>query len=270
MPDGDTQRGHLAFDDTGDGDAPPVVLLHGWCCDRAALAPQRAAFAARYRVISVDLPGHGASPGGARDYGIAAQADEVAALCARLALAPAILIGHSMGGAVALELAATRPARVAALVALDTSILPPAATRQAWATLLARLDEADHRRAAREAIERAYFLPYDDPARRTALAAAMSATPRDVMRGTLRGILAWDGARAAAALRAPFLYIGSSAPHCDLARLAELCPQLVRAQVAAAGHFIQLEVPEQVNAMIARFLRVVVGSGKEKAERGTF
>src|SRR5690606_33722450 len=196
MSDGATSPGDLAGDDTGDRDALPLVLLHGWCCDRTALAPQRTAFAARYRVISLDLPGHGASPGGARDYGIAAQADAVAALCARLALAPAIVVGHSMGGAVGLELAVRYPAQVAALAALDTAILPPPATRQGWATLLARLDDADYREAARAAIERAYFLPYDDPARRTALAAAMSATPREVMRGTLRGILAWDGARA--------------------------------------------------------------------------
>lgn len=250
----------LAFDDTG-GDGPPVVLLHGWCCDRTALAPQRAAFAARHRVISVDLPGHGASAGGARDYGFAAQAAEVAALCTRLALAPAVLIGHSMGGSVAIELAANHPALVRAVVALDNSILPTPAMRQAWTDLLARLDDDDYQDAARAAFERIYFLPFDDPSRRAALVAAMSAAPLATMRGALQGIIAWDGARAVAALRAPLLYISSSAPHCDLVRVAELCPRLITAQVAAAGHFIQLEVPEQVNAMIERFLRVVVRDG---------
>jgi pimeloyl-ACP methyl ester carboxylesterase len=54
----------------------------------------------------------------------------------------------------------------------------------------------------------------------------------------------------------PFLYIAAGNVLPDLARLRELCPQVMTAQTAGAGHFNQLEVPDQVNAMIERFLRV--------------
>ena len=48
-------------------------------------------------------------------------------------------------------------------------------------------------------------------------------------------------------------------PSSDLARLRQLCPRVVTGQTVRAGHFHQLEVPEQVNAMIDRFLAPAVG-----------
>ena len=69
---------------------------------------------------------------------------------------------------------------------------------------------------------------------------------------------AWDSEGAAAGARVPVLNISSSAPRANVARFHELCPQLVHGQVVGAGHFLQLEVPEQVNAMIERFLQLHV------------
>jgi hypothetical protein len=54
----------------------------------------------------------------------------------------------------------------------------------------------------------------------------------------------------------PVLLISSGTPLCDLSRLQELTPRLFTGQTAGAGHFITLIVPEQVNAMIERFLAV--------------
>ena len=67
-------------------------------------------------------------------------------------------------------------------------------------------------------------------------------------------LLVWDGEQAAAACRVPALLISSGTPLSDLSRFRELTPQLVTGQTVGAGHFITLFVPEQVNAMIERFL----------------
>jgi hypothetical protein len=58
------------------------------------------------------------------------------------------------------------------------------------------------------------------------------------------------------------LYVAGNEPQprADLARLRALCPQLQTSQTACAGHFVQLEVPEQVNPMIERFLALYVTS----------
>lgn len=245
--------GRMAWEETGRGD-PPLILVHGWCCDRSFLAPQQAALAATRRVIAVDLPGHGASEAPRRDYGVPALAADVAWLCDRLALERPVLIGHSLGGAVAIQLAVDRPQQVAAVVALDTTLGPGLEIRRAWAALVEDLAGPDFRAAARAAIERLYFSPTDDAARRARILAAMTARPQHVMHDVFAGIAAWDSDAAVAALRVPFLHIARSAGGTDHAHLRRLCPQAMTARVVGSGHFITLEVPEQVNAMIARFL----------------
>jgi pimeloyl-ACP methyl ester carboxylesterase len=103
------------------------------------------------------------------------------------------------------------------------------------------------------------FLPTDDPIRKERLVAALCAVPQHILVSTWAGFLAHETEAAAARCRVPLLYIGGVFP-ADLARFKELCPQLVVGQTVGAGHFQQLEVPEQVNAMIDRFLAVSVAS----------
>jgi pimeloyl-ACP methyl ester carboxylesterase len=249
--------GRMAWEERGAGD-PPVVLLHGWCCDRAFLAPQQAFLAATQRVIAVDLPGHGESDAPTRGYGVAALAADVGHLLDHLGLQRPVLVGHSLGGAIAVELGIARPAQVSAAVVLDTTIGPAAETRAAWTELVEALAGPDYRAAARAAIERLYFLPSDDPARRERIVAAMTAVPQHVMRDGLAGIAAWDSERAVAALRIPLLHVARSLGGTDHDHLRQLCPAAFAGRVVGSGHFIPLEVPDQVNAMIARFLALAL------------
>jgi hypothetical protein len=57
----------------------------------------------------------------------------------------------------------------------------------------------------------------------------------------------------------PVLYVAANRGLTDVQRFRELCPQLMVGQTVGAGHFHQLEVPDQVNAMIERFLAVSIG-----------
>ncbi len=61
---------------------------------------------------------------------------------------------------------------------------------------------------------------------------------------------------AVSACRAPFLYIDAGTPNVDLNRLRRLAPHFTLGRTVGSGHFNQLEVPDQVNAMIARFLQM--------------
>lgn len=108
------------------GSAPPMVFVHGWTCDRSHFAPQAKHFSARFRCLSVDLRGHGESDKPEQAYTIEGFADDVAWMCAELGVTRAVFVGHSMGGGVALALAAARPQLCQALVMLDPAILFPA------------------------------------------------------------------------------------------------------------------------------------------------
>ena len=68
----------LGYEETGEGE-PPVLLVHGWCCDHTYLAPQLEHFVERgHRVVAVDLRGHGKSDKPHQRYSMQAFADDLA------------------------------------------------------------------------------------------------------------------------------------------------------------------------------------------------
>src|SRR5687768_13632349 len=114
----------LHHDATGDG--PPVVLLHGLGLSRAVFGPILPALSARFRVLRLDLRGHGASPAPQPPVPYA-HADDVVATLDALELARVDLVGQSLGGAVAVDLALSHPSRVGRL-----ALLAPALSGWAW------------------------------------------------------------------------------------------------------------------------------------------
>lgn len=113
---GDTR---WAYYDGGNG--PAIVLLHGYGADKSVWLPVAEQLTRNFRVIIPDLPGWGEStrlPDG--DYGIDAQAARLDAFVRTLSLPRFMLIGHSMGGAIAGVYAADHADRVASLVLVDS------------------------------------------------------------------------------------------------------------------------------------------------------
>src|SRR5687768_4878982 len=114
----------LAHDDTRTP-APVLVLIHGAYGDRGVFANQVAYFSPSYRVVSLDLRGHGETDKPVEAYSITQFADDVAGLCANLGVDSAGVVGHSMGGVVAVELAYRYPKLVREVATLDSpSIIP--------------------------------------------------------------------------------------------------------------------------------------------------
>jgi len=245
----------LYYEDAGSGD-PALVFVHGWCCDRSYFEPQVARFTRRHRCIAVDLRGHGLSDKPADGYTVPGFADDLAFLCAALGLRRPVIVGHSMGAAVALSLAARHPDAVRAIAMLDGAILYPDATAALLRAVEPVLRAPGYVEPFRQMLG-VMFMPTDDPARRDRIIAAMSAVPQHVALAELQALLSYDGAADAAACKTLALYVGSHAPVADMARLRALMPHVIPGQTAGAGHFHQLEVPDQVNAMIERFLSLV-------------
>jgi pimeloyl-ACP methyl ester carboxylesterase len=103
------------------GEGEPVVLVHGLggaATNWTLLAP---GLAKRRRVLAPDLPGHGGSAPPPRDADLRTYARLLAGLLERQAAAPAVVVGHSMGGLVAMRLATSRPDLVRALVLFETA-----------------------------------------------------------------------------------------------------------------------------------------------------
>lgn len=248
----------LACFDSG-GDGTQVVLVHGWCCDHSFFAPQAEHLAAAgYRVVSPDLRGHGASDAPDAAYTIGLFADDVAWCIERLGLKKPVVVGHSMGGIVAFDLAARYPELPGAIVMLDSSVARSQAAKDATAGLCQQLAGPDRVKIMRDYVSAMLFIPTDDAARKERLIERMSSAPAHVVVSAMQGLRDYDPSYAKGLIRVPSLYIAADepVPRSDMAAMYDLLPQLTYGQTVGSGHFCQLEVPEQVNAMLDRFLAI--------------
>ena len=99
---------------------PTVVLVHGWMCDQTYWEAQIPALAENFGVVTVDLAGHGLSGTDRKSWTIASLGQDAATVITHLRLTDAIVIGHSMGGRVGLEVARLLPGTVIGVIGVDT------------------------------------------------------------------------------------------------------------------------------------------------------
>lgn len=255
MPELKRDGVRLAYDEAGSG-GPPMMFVHGWGGDARHFEPQMEHFRRERRVVAIDRRGHGRSEVTEGPYSIPAIAEEVAWTARELGLHRPVLVVHSMG-AIGLEAASRFPELFSALVVLDAPALPPQPVREAFAQLAAALRTPAYGGAIDATCDRMIFLPTDDKARRQKLHAGLMGTPQHVLASTWEQFIAYDPRAAASQCKLPLLYVGSVMP-CDEAAMRALCPHILIGRTVGAGHFHQLEVPEQVNAMIARFLKIAL------------
>jgi pimeloyl-ACP methyl ester carboxylesterase len=230
---------------------PALALLPGWCCDRSTLEPLAALLRPHHRTITIDWRGFGGSLSPPPGYDLGGTVEDLRqTLTARLPDG-AVLVGHSLGGRIALAFAVRHPALVRAVVLLDSVI------DEAEDHVTARreeLDAPDWRRRLRERFGGLARGPVGGDG--AALVERIAGTPREVARSSLAAADAVEAACALASLPVPVLYVGATEPRAEPRRLRHLQANLDYGQVVGSGHFLQLEVPEQVAPMIERFLRL--------------
>lgn len=249
------------YEDAGSGD-PPILFVHG-IGNHTHFAAQIDYFSRSHRVIAPDLPGFGRSDAPERAYGIATFADDIAWLCDELDLRGPVIVGHSMAGAVAVEVAAARPELPSAIVLLDPIPIVPLPALQAQRAQLAEaLAGPAYREAFRGFAEARMFRPTDDPDLRARIVDEMCATPQHVLVQSFASLSQWSGEGIASHVSIPVLLItaGDGLP-ADLVRTRELLPQLELGRTVGVGHFAHAIAPDQVNAMIAHFLVLNRGGG---------
>lgn len=250
---------NLGYQETGRGD-PPLILVHGVACHRGFWEPQLRRFAQAHRVVAVDLRGHGESDVPHQPYTMRAFADDVAWMTRRLGVRRPVIVGHSLGGLVGLELAAAYPDCPTAVVLIDSVLLPSVHRPEIVRELVASLRGPASAAALRAYFE-TFFSPHDDARRKAWIFDAAVKTPPHVTSSIWEESIGWDDAEALRRCRVPLLYVDAGTPNADLARASELRPEMMIGKTVGSGHFSQLEVPDQVNAMLARFVEIAVPAG---------
>lgn len=242
----------IHFTDQGQG-SPALVFIHGWSCDAGYWDAQVKHFAPSHRVVAIDLAGHGASGVERTAYTMEAFGGDVAAVLQKLDLKSAILIGHSMGGAVIVEAALAAPERVAGLIGVDNFqnvdlTLPP----QSIDGFLASF-EADFKPGVTAWVLR-MFPANADSALAAGIAADMASAPPKVGLSALRELLAWFGPRTTeslARLTVPLMCVNADMQPTQVEPIKALVPGYQLRVLSGRGHFLMREDPAGFNKLLA-------------------
>lgn len=228
-----------------------IVLIHGWTCDHTFWDAQVAALKARYRVLAVDLPGHGRSDP-APDYTMRRFARAVNAVLEKEKAQKAILAGHSMGGAVMLEFARLHPQKVRAIVAVDAFFPDPGASKPLEA--MAARFEGPGAMEARAKMVQGMFTAATGPEVRRKIETVMLGTRAEVAAGAMRGMADLEVWREGA-IDVPFVEIAAAtSTYLTEEGLRKRFPRASLIRVPDTGHFLHMEKPEEVNRILLGWL----------------
>jgi pimeloyl-ACP methyl ester carboxylesterase len=259
----------IAYEVAGSGS--DVVLIHSALADRRMWDPQLPVLIG-HRVLRVDLRGFGESSLPEGEFSMRA---DVAELMASVGMTKALLVGSSMGGGVAIDLAIERPDLVRGLVLIGAGIGGSDASEELQRAV-AEIDALAGRGAIEEAVERELWLWVDGPARPSG---TVNGSVRDYLRAAdlaaTRRAPEWSRVRPArltppAAERleeilAPTLVVVGEYDVPDIvAKAHELARRVPKAElvvVADTAHFPSLERSDEFNAHLSRFIGRLEESG---------
>jgi pimeloyl-ACP methyl ester carboxylesterase len=246
----------IHYESRGSG-APALVFIHGWNCDRSYWSAQLPVFATTHQVVAIDLAGHGDSGINREDWSMANFGADVAAVADALKLKDIILVGHSMGGPVALEAARLLEGRVTMIIGADT--LSDVSLRYPEAQLAGMLAAmaADFSGTVEGLVRSSFFLPTSDPAFIDQIAGDMSAAPPAAGIGAFAGFARWfdeDVEQTLANIDVPIRLINSDYRPTDTRAGQALTASFEATLMSGVGHFVMQEDPAQFNAIMAELL----------------
>jgi pimeloyl-ACP methyl ester carboxylesterase len=244
----------LHCSERGDG-AQAVLFIHGWSCDRTMWDALDLGALGDVRCVAVDLAGHGASVASvaARRWSIAGFGADVATIVEALGVDDVILVGHSMGGPVALEAALRLGARCRAIIGVDTFNEATFYRGRPAREIAERLAPfaADFRGSMRSMVAH-ITAPGCDPALVAQIGETMNRIDPAVALAVLDALLTWDIDARWPLLDRAVETINSA----FLARRNEtiVLDRLVVHELEGVGHFPMLEDPAAFSAALGAII----------------
>lgn len=242
----------LAWEQTGTG-ARPVVLMHGWGCNSSTVASlARAATLPGTTVYNLDLPGFGDSPEPPADWGIGDYTALIEEFCRTLGLERPVLMGHSFGGRIAIQMASRTP--VAKVVLVDAAGIKPRRSLKYYIKVYSY-------KAAKKILTTVFGAKgrtmVDIWTRRAGSSDYAQASP--VMRSVMSRVVNEDLTACLPSIKAPTLLIwgekDTATPMADARKMESLIPDAGLVSYPEAGHYSFLDRPTQTAAVIASFLK---------------
>jgi len=237
----------------GPATEPTLVFVHGWSCDSRYWYNQVPYFSKKFRVITLDLAGHGNSGFGRSVYTTEAFGQDVAAVLRKLDVKKAILIGHSMGGEIVLYAAKIAPERVIGLVAVDTledlgMVYPDEVKDQIYAPIA-----ADFVPEAQKFV-RSMFPANADKALVDTVALDISSAPQSVALSSMKEYFKVSTPELVKGLIVPLKSVNADLWPTNVEGNKKLVPSYEAAIMKGRGHFLMLESPDEFNTLLERMV----------------
>ncbi len=265
----DTNKGAIGVVESGDGDATPIIFLHGVGSDKSVWTPQLAYFGQSRRSIAIDYPGYCESdprPDVTRDD----FASAILAAMDSLDIDRAHICGLSLGGVIALALHAAAPSRCASLILADSFAVHP--DGQSIFDRSEAASRAFGMRGLAEARAGALLGKAATPAMHEALIETMSRIDPAAYVIGARAVWLADQVDRARAVRVPTLVLvgdeDSITPPALSEQLAGLITGAQLEVVVGAGHLSNLEQDHAFNTAIDRFLSEIGADVGDDLKRG--
>lgn len=255
----------IAYTEQGDGELA-LVFLHCWACNQQFWQKQVEAFSEDYRVVTLDFPGHGISGADREKWSVGGYAADVKVVVESLDLSQVILIGHSMGGPVALASYPLLTDRVLAVIAVesmhDVEVTFPKAAVEAWAEMM----EADFEGSMQKMVK-GMFADSGNPEQRDWVTTQAIASDHEAMIALIRSYSEVDLKAWLAATKVPVRAI-NAAPHPPgiqetKTESNQKYGDFDAVTLDGVGHFLILERPEDFNALLAQELAKILGTDSE-------
>ena len=235
--------------------SPILLFIHGWSCDQSYWRNQLPFFAKNYRVVTLDLAGHGQSGSERTEWSIQNFAKDVQAVIRTLGLEDVILIGHSMGGSVMLETYLLEPQRIRALIGVDTfkDIEQKPRDDESIASIL----QPYRKNFQPRVYELAWNMTADssDSSLRTQIAADMSAAPPEIALQIQEHLMRYDYKTAFQKVQIPIRCINSARYENNIAAAKRNTGSYEVVFMPNVGHFAMLEDPATFNTLLLEILQ---------------
>ena len=247
------------------GQGLPLVFIHGWAASHCFWKHQIKKFQVEYRVLAYDLRGHGDSDKPSTGYEISNHISDLETLLTQERISEPILVGHSLGGMIALQYALESQNPPCALVLVGTNPHPvPTFKRSIQFSFLSWIIGLSRSRAAKFTRSQ-IFSPNADPELVEWVNQDSLRTPTHVIRQTLKAVKAFNVTDNLPEIECPICIINgeyeTAVDSESVTQMLQLMPQAVFISIPGSGHNVMLEKPELFNDALDSFLRSIRKEG---------
>ena len=239
---------HVQYRVYGAGE-PALVFIHGWSCDSNYWREQVPVFKQKYTVVTVDLADHGGTDANRSEWSIEKFGQDVATALAAVPNQQLILVGHSMGGPVAIEAARKLKGRVIGIIGVDTfNTVGAPGPSKAQIDAIVKPFEADFIGQTRKLVTEHLFAPGASRELADKVAYDMSLSPPRVAIPSLRALFEYDFNEPLKDVSVPIVAIDSGLGEpVNEARIRKVLPKFHAVMIKDVGHFLMMEDPARFN-----------------------